>query len=110
MRIITILNHSIECRQGWFKIASKDSSLQVPMITGAIPGNKKEKGSRGIWKVEQTINSSATAIAEVLDSPSQITQSPHIQQTIGPQISPSQNQPCPDHTIGLSPGRAVQIP
>ena len=27
VRIITILNHSIECRQGWFKIASKDSSL-----------------------------------------------------------------------------------
>ena len=24
-------------------------------------------------------------------------------------MSPSQNQPCPDRTIGLSPGRAVEI-
>ena len=67
----------------------------------------KEKGSRGIKNaVEQTINSTATAIAKVLNSPSQIT---HIQQTVRPQVSPSQNQPCLDRTIGLSPRRAVEI-
>ena len=90
---------------------SKDSPPQVPMITGAIPGNKKKKAPEESGKntVEQTIISTATAIAKVLNSPSQITQSPHIQQTVGPQVSPSQNQPCPDRTIGLSPGRAVEI-
>ena len=90
---------------------SKDSPPQVPMITGGIPGNKKKKAPEESGKntVEQTIISTATAIAKVLNSPSQITQSPHIQQTVGPQVSPSQNQPCPDRTIGLSPGRAVEI-
>ena len=90
---------------------SKDSPPQVPMITGATPGNKKKKASEESGKntVEQTIISTATAIAKVLNSPSHVTQSPHIQQTVGPQAPPSQNQPCPDRTIALSPGRAVEI-
>ena len=75
---------------------SKDSPPQFPMITGVKPGNIKKKAPEESGKniVEQII-STATAIAKVLNSPQQITQSPHIQQTVGPQASPSQNQPCP---------------
>jgi len=49
---------------------SKDSPPQVPMITGATPGNKKKMAPEESGKntVEQTIISTATAIAKVLNS------------------------------------------
>ena len=90
---------------------SKDTPPQVPMITGATPSNKKKKMTEepGKSTIEQTIISTATAIAKVLNSPSHVTQSPHVQQTVCQQPSSLQNQSCSEHTIGLSPGRAVEI-
>jgi len=67
-------------------IQTNKDSPQVPMITGANPCNKKKKAPEQSGKstVEQTIICTATAIAKALNSPSQITQSRHIQQTVGP--------------------------
>lgn len=88
---------------------SKDNPPQVPMITGATPSNKKRKVTEEKSTIEQTIISTATAIAKVLNTPSHVTQSPHIQQTVCSQALPCQNQSCSERTVGLSPGRSVEI-
>ena len=89
---------------------SKDNPLQVPMITGTTPSNgKKVTDEHRMSKIEQTIISTATVIAKVLNSPPHVTQSPNIQQTVCPQASSSQNQLCSERTIGLSLRRAIEI-
>ena len=59
---------------------SKDNPPQVPIITGATPSNgKKVTDEHRTSTIEQTIISTAAAIAKVLNSLSNVTQSPHIQ-------------------------------
>lgn len=59
--------------------------------------------------IEQTIMSTATAIAKVLTTPSHASQFPYVQQAICPQASLCQIQTCSEHMVGLSLGRAVEI-